>query len=147
MIPNEVLQNLSYQSLAERWRNTFWEERNRNIGIFVAENKQGDIVGTAICGPEQSGDPYYQGDIYLLYVLPQNQKQGIGRKLVTACVQHLVQQLGIDTMLIWVIAENPYRRFYESLGGEAVREKTEEIGGKLIAEVGYGWLEIHRLLE
>ena len=87
----------------------------------------------------------YHGEIYVLYVLPQNQNQGIGRRLVAACVQHLIQQLAVETLLIWVIAENPYRRFYESLGGRTVREKTKEIGGKMISEVGYGWEAIHKL--
>jgi hypothetical protein len=48
-------------------------------------------------------------------------------------------------MLIWVIAENTYRRFYESLGGKLVRKKTKEIGGMMISEVSYGWEEIHKL--
>ena len=78
-------------------------------------------------------------------MLPQHQNQGIGRGLVAACVRHLIQKLKVESMLIWVIAENPYRRFYESLGGKLVRKKTKEIGGKVIAEVGYGWQEVHQL--
>jgi hypothetical protein len=48
-------------------------------------------------------------------------------------------------MLIWAFAESPYRRFYESLGGRAVRETTKEIGGKMMPEVGYGWEELQGL--
>ena len=100
----------------------------------------------AICGPEQNRDPLYRGEIYVLYVLPEYQHQGIGRELVSACVHHLIHQLKVDTMLIWVLAENPYRRFYELLGGKVVREKTQEIGGRMLSEVGYGWETIHQLL-
>jgi ribosomal protein S18 acetylase RimI-like enzyme len=147
IVPDVYLESLSYRSTAERWQESFWEHRDPGVAVFVAEYESGDIVGIAVCGPEQSQDPVYQGEIYVLYVLPQYQNQGIGRELVAACVQHLIQQLSFETMLIWVIAENPYRRFYESLGGKWVREKTKEIGGKMIAEVGYGWEEIRKLAE
>jgi ribosomal protein S18 acetylase RimI-like enzyme len=94
------------------------------------------------------GEPLtvYQGEIYVLYVLPQYQNRGIGRKLVAACVQQLVQNLEAKSLLIWVIAENPYRKFYESLGGKPVRERTQEIGAQLIRETGYGWEEVSTLL-
>lgn len=145
IVPDEFLERLSYQSTAEGWQKAFWENRKPGVAVFVAENEQKEIVGIAICGPEQSQDPIYRGEIYVLYVLPQYQNQGIGREHVAACVQHLIQQLAVETMLIWVMAENPYRRFYESLGGKLVREKTKEIGGELISEVGYGWEELYKL--
>jgi ribosomal protein S18 acetylase RimI-like enzyme len=145
IVPDDFLKDLSYQSISDRWKKVFWENRKPNVAVFVAENEKKDIVGIAICGPEQSQDPIYHGEIYVLYVLPQYQRQRIGRRLVAACVQHLLQQLTVETMLIWVITENPYRRFYESLGGRLVHEKTKEIGGKMISEVGYGWDEIHKL--
>jgi len=144
IVPDDVLEGLSYQHTAERWREIFWEKKRPGVAVFVTENARKDIVGVAICGPEQSKEPAYQGEIYVLYVLPQYQKQGIGRALVAACVQHLRQQLAAETMLIWAMAESPYRRFYESLGGRVVREKSKEIGGKMILEAGYGWEEIHQ---
>lgn len=146
LIPDDVLENLSYQRIAENWKKTLWESRMPGIAVFVAENEQKAIVGIAVCGPEQTDDPIYQGEVYVLYVLPQYQNQGIGRGLVARCVQHLIQQLKVETMLIWVIAENPYRKFYESLGGKKVREKFQEIGGKAILEAGYGWDEIRTLV-
>lgn len=145
IVPDDFLRNLSYQRVAENWKRIFWENRAPGVAVFVAEDEQKDIVGVAICGPEQSHDPVYQAEIYVLYVLPQYQNQGIGRELVAACVQHLIQQLKAETMLIWVIAENPYRKFYETLGGKKVKEKAQEIGGRMILEVGYGWKEIHKL--
>lgn len=145
IVPDSFLDELSYQNIAERWREVFWEKKSPGVAAFVAENEWEDIVGIAICGPEQTHDSIYLGEIYILYVLPQYQNQGIGHALVAACVRHLEQQLSANTMLIWTLAESPYRRFYESLGGKAVREKTKEIGGKMVPEVGFGWEEIHQL--
>jgi GNAT superfamily N-acetyltransferase len=144
IVPDDFLESLSYQQIAERWKKIFWEDKRPGVAIFVAENEQKEIVGIAVCGPEQSQDPVYRGEIYILYVLPHYQRQGIGHALVAACVQHLVQQSAVETMLIWAAAESPYRRFYESIGGKLVREKSKEIGGKMIPEVGYGWEKIHQ---
>lgn len=146
IVPDDFLEGLSYQNIVGRWREIFWEKRGHDVAVFVAENGQEDIVGVAICGPEQSQDPVYHGEIYVLYVLPRCQRQGIGHALVVACVQHLRQQLTAETMLIWAMAESPYRRFYESLGGKVIREKTKEVGGKILVEVGYGWETIHQLV-
>jgi GNAT superfamily N-acetyltransferase len=145
ILPDDFLESLSYQQISERWKIVFWENRAPNVAVFIAENELKEIVGIAICGPEQSQDPIYHGEIHVLYVLPQNQNQGIGRKLVATCVQHLIQKLKVDTMLIWVIAENPHRKFYETLGGKMVKEKIKEIGGNMILEVGYGWEGITKL--
>ena len=145
IVPDDFLQSLSYQEISERWKKTFWENKNPNVEVFVAEDEEQNVVGFATCGPEQSQDPVYRGEIYALYVRPQSQNHGIGRELVRACVRHLTQKLQVDTMLIWALTENPSRRFYESLGGKLVKEKTQEIGGKMLSEVGYGWDEIHRL--
>jgi ribosomal protein S18 acetylase RimI-like enzyme len=146
IVPDEFLQGLSYQRVAENWKRIFWENKEPNVTRFVAETMQDDIVGIAICGPERNQDSIYHGEIYVLYVLPQYQNRGIGQELVAKCVQYLIQQLKVETMLIWVFAENPYRRFYKSLGGIIVREKTIEIGGKMISEVGYGWEKIQPLV-
>ncbi len=145
IVPDDFIENLSYQSTAEGWREAFWENRRPGVALFVAENESEDIVGVAVCGPEQSEDTVYRGEIYVLYVLPQFQNQGIGHALVAACVHYLQQQLAVETLLIWAMAESPYRRFYESLGGKVVREKNKEFGGKMLLEVGYGWEVIHQL--
>ena len=145
IVSDDFLASLSVENVTERWTKAFWDEQHPGVGVFVAEGEHDEIVGIAICGPEQTHDAIYQSEIYILYVLPAYQDQGIGRKLVTACVEHLIGQLGVRTMLIWVLAENPYRRFYESLGGKPVREQTKDIGGKPLSEVGYGWKNIQHL--
>jgi hypothetical protein len=57
---------------------------------------------------------------------------------VSAAVEHLKRQ-GITSLLIWVLAENRSRAFYERLGGKLVGEKTVEVGGREVLEVAYSW--------
>ena len=57
-----------------------------------------------------------------------------------------LQALAYPSMLVWVLAANPARGFYESLGGAFVRSRELELGGETHEEVGYGWLDVRALL-
>lgn len=142
IIPAEFLQNLSIQTTVDRWQKFFWEDRQPGVELFVAENGQGRVVGFAVCGPERTGDPLYPAELYALYVQPAVHKMGVGRRLFYDGVTHLVHSLGADSLLLWALAENPYRKFYERLGGIVVRERSIDIGGCLYPEVGYGWNDL-----
>ncbi len=139
ILPDEFLDRLSIQDVIERWKPKYFESRLPGVEAFVAENSQKAVIAFAFCGPEPSQDSDYDSEIYTLYVLPQNQNQGVGRALFGACVRHLLQRIACQNLLVWVIAENPYRRFYEKLGGKPVRQKSIEIGGMTFSEIAYGW--------
>jgi GNAT superfamily N-acetyltransferase len=80
------------------------------------------------------------------YILESWQRQGIGRQLTMAFVRELIEA-GLTSLLVWALAENPWRRFYEALGGQQVREKLETTGGVQLIEVAYGWLDARTILE
>jgi hypothetical protein len=44
--------------------------------------------------------------------------------------------------MLWVLADNPTRGFYEAMGGVASRQKDIEIGGNTLVEVAYEWEDI-----
>ena len=92
ILPADLLDGLSVKTTAEKWQVAFAEMMTSEEAVFVAENETKEIVGIASCGPERSHDPVYQAEIYVLYVLPACQRQGIGRRLVAACLQHLITQ-------------------------------------------------------
>ena len=45
-------------------------------------------------------------------------------------------------MVIWVMKDNPARRFYEKLGGRLIGEAGITIGGKDLLKVAYVWSEL-----
>jgi GNAT superfamily N-acetyltransferase len=112
----------------------------------VAEDHAGNIVGFASGGPERSGDPVYTGEVYAIYLLERWQGQGIGRQLTITLVRQLIQR-GFTSLLIWVLADNPSRRFYEALGGQPVRDRLEMTGGIELTDVAYGWLDARTLID
>ncbi len=108
--------------------------------FLLVESKQG-VVGYISAGPERLQDPVYGAEIYELYLLPQAQRQGLGRQLLANMAQQL-HQMGFYTMLVWVLAQNPNRRFYEKCGGIYLRSKSIAFAGQSLRADAYGWIDI-----
>jgi hypothetical protein len=51
----------------------------------------------------------------------------------------------MESLVVWVLKENPYRGFYQGLGGVLAGEKQEELGGAMLAEVAYEWSDIRKV--
>ncbi len=145
IVPPDYLANLSYEARESQWNGIFLANQPAT-STFVAETGEGEIVGFASGGPERQGDPTYLGEVYAVYVLQDHQRRGVGRRLAVAVVRQLLRG-GFASMLLWVLEDNrPARRFYESLGGEQVGQRTLAVGGTDLPEVSYGWKDIASLL-
>jgi ribosomal protein S18 acetylase RimI-like enzyme len=138
--PDEFLSNLSYDRARRMWETTQLDPKSQDA-VYVAEDEARSIVGFAVCGPDRDNDPVYKGEIIGLYVLQKMQRRGIGKQLMLAAVQDLKSR-GFSSMLVWVLADNPSRRFYEELGGEHVQTRDITTGGKPFKELGYGWNDL-----
>jgi ribosomal protein S18 acetylase RimI-like enzyme len=144
LVPADFLADLSYEHSEQLWYDRLVEAGQTGTFAYVGENAAGQIVGFAIGGPEREGDPNYRGELYGLYILEEYQRQGLGRRLVSTVAERLVKQ-GLDSMLIWVLADNQARGFYETLGGQSLYQKYITVGRARLLEVAYGWQDISRL--
>ncbi len=117
----------------------FTEQQSKQAVSYVAEDA-GRIIGFISGGYERQGDTIYNGEIYALYVLKNCQRKGIGTKLVSALAARL-NHFGIYSMLVWVLEQNPYRRFYEKLNGMYLRNHRMPFAGEVIDVAAYGWLD------
>ncbi|MBK8046438.1 MAG: GNAT family N-acetyltransferase [Anaerolineales bacterium] len=138
------LANLSIEQRTQRWQ--AWLSDVEAQFVCVAEIEGGEIVGFAAGTYNREPlDAAYAGELWAIYILPQAQRQGVGRRLVQGVVQALRAQ-GLTTLIIWALAENPGRHFYEALGGEYIRTKDCTIGEQTLPEVAYGWLNTDALV-
>ncbi|WP_127583563.1 GNAT family N-acetyltransferase [Paenibacillus koleovorans] len=142
ILPDHVLDGLTYEQREENWNRIFI------IGIdivFVAENVAGEVIGYASGGKERRSTAMDQGELYTLYLLEQYQRLGLGKQLLLSVAREL-DWLGMRSMLVWVLAENPSRFFYESLGAQKVEAREIEIGGGTLPEIGYSWASMREAL-
>lgn len=134
IVPDKFLDSLSYESREQIWKTGVIEN-----DVYIAEDKNGKVVGFATGGKERTGEyGAYVGELYAIYLLKEQQEQGVGRMLFQSVVKDLKEKK-LDTMLIWAIEDNPACRFYEALGGKKIDTTEIEIAGKKLSEVAYGW--------
>ena len=134
IIPDDVLDSLSYQKREERWAIII-----PNDFVFVAETKEGESVGFSTGAKERSGNyKGYFGEISSIYILEEHQGKGLGKSLVKPIIQEL-EKLEIYSMIVLVLEDNDSRLFYESLGAKKIDKLQVEIGGKKLNELVYGW--------
>jgi len=140
LMPDDVLDSLSIERRSEQWKNTLADPTDAYHHMFVAEAKRG-IVGFANFGKERENDEIYRGELFAIYILREFQGRGLGRDLVEEVANGLLE-LGVLSMLVWVLSDNPARKFYERLGGVYLREKTITIGNVNLPETAYGWSKL-----
>jgi L-amino acid N-acyltransferase YncA len=141
LVPDAHLDGLSYERSENAWRR-WLAKSDPQTSVYVAEAEEGRIVGFASGGEEREGDPVYRSEVYSIYIVADQQRQGTGRRLMTTAAGWL-RAHGFQTMLVWVLRDNiSSRAFYEALGGRYLREKSITIGGAELIDVAYGWDDI-----
>ena len=139
IVPDSVLLQLSYEERERRWQGIL-DAAEGQAFVYVAVDEFGQIVGFASGGPERSGDPDYKGELYAIYIADAYHRKGVGRLLAQTVAERLARA-GLHSMLVWVLADNPARHFYEALGGQQARRQQITIGEVTLDEIGYGWTD------
>jgi GNAT superfamily N-acetyltransferase len=145
IVPQSYLDALDVREKAANWKKWVSE---RDAHTFVADNA-GEICGYVHGGVLRDGVHVaaqgYDAEIHKVYVLSDAQGKGIGRRLMSVLAESLVRD-GLMRPVVWALAENPWCRFYERLGGKKVAEKMIEIGGAPLLDYAFGWETMSSLL-
>ena len=97
------------------------------------------VAGYANYGRNRARSLYYDGEVYELYLRPEFQGLGFGRKLFSAARRDLVQS-GLQSLVVWALSDNePAVEFYRALGGKAVARSSERFGTKVLDKVAFAW--------
>ena len=88
---------------------------SHNPGLSRVAEVENKLVGVALCGHDGR-----RGLIYHLAIEPAYQQQGVGKRIVTECLEGL-RKLGLKRALILVAADNPSAHaFWSRCGWEDV---------------------------
>jgi ribosomal protein S18 acetylase RimI-like enzyme len=144
MVPDRVLLGMSEARQRMRWAQ--WFQRPGSEFALVAQDRDAGLVGFVSCGaargrPLASSGINGAGEVFTLYVLPDFQGQGVGRRLLAGAFQGLADRR-FGAAVIWVLAANPARFFYEALGGRRIAEQQERLWGTKLPEYAYLWPDL-----
>jgi ribosomal protein S18 acetylase RimI-like enzyme len=118
--------------------------RSREVYLIAVDDDE-SVAGIIFALPADDGASRTVAEIAALYVLPERQGIGVGRMLVAAAADRLVE-LGFTSLNIAVLSTNePARGFYEAMGGTDVGERTFDEEGHLLAERVYFWPDLGAL--
>lgn len=140
IVPEDYLASLNVEDRAPIWMKQL---RDPAVTSILAE-KDGRIVGFACGGKLRERVAEFDAELYAIYLLRANQRHGLGTALLRTMAQAL-RDSGYQSLLVWVLEQNPAMEFYRTLGGSTVTEKMIDIGGVQLVEVALGWRTLSRL--
>src|SRR6266436_5791648 len=134
-----IIPGAELERLINRRGAAWWDSAIRK-GSRIALLQFGDrVAGYANYGRNRARSLYYDGEVYEIYLRPEFQGLGFGRRLFTAARRDLAQS-GMKSMVVWALSDNePAVEFYRALGGRAVARSSEKFGAKSLDKVAFGW--------
>lgn len=136
VVPQSFLDRMSVERRAAAFAQRF--AQGGFYRMFVAEAEGRGVVGFADFGDARDAVEGYESELYAIYLLPEFQRRGVGRGLFNRGVEFLVEH-GRRSMYLLALEANPYRTFYERLGGRVVGRLQIELDGAPFEELIYGW--------
>ncbi len=134
IIPGPELDKLINRRGADWWDSAI--RKGSRISIIAFGDS---VAGYANYGRNRARSLYYDGEIYEIYLRPEFQGLGFGRKLFTAARKDLAQS-GLQSLVVWALSDNETAvEFYRALGGKAVARSSERFGAKTLDKVAFSW--------
>jgi GNAT superfamily N-acetyltransferase len=141
VLPDHALIDMNVDGKARSWRNML-EQPSTAGSVLVAEDREDSVtIGFASACRNRHAMLPFAGEVQTLYVLPDWQERGVGRLLLEGCFGAL-RKHGLESAMVWVLADNPARFFYERMGGRRAGERDETLWGATLHEIAYGWSAI-----
>jgi len=154
IIEPEALSRLSVSRATTQWLHWFFHHPADQVCQVVVDDS-GRVKGYAMGGiarrPEPSPSaprlpaPTGRAEIQVLYLAPEIQDAGYGRAIVKSMARRF-DRLGMRSLEIWVLAQNPACAFYEKLGGHRIDRRTNRFGHQPLPEVCYLWPSLKPLI-
>lgn len=135
VIPGVELERMIARRGPSWWRSAIL----RGTGLLALEH-DAQIVGYATFGRNRVPSMPYSGEIFELYLLPQHQGLGLGRRLFNVARRELAEH-GYLSTIVWALADNDKAlAFYGRLGGQTVRRAEERFGSDMLTRVAFGFV-------
>ncbi|MGN6550470.1 MAG: GNAT family N-acetyltransferase [Pararhizobium sp.] len=129
----------SLRAMVERRGVRWWQRAIRGSTSILVLDVGGTIAGYATLGLNRARALPQDGEIYELYLMPEYQGVGLGRRLFNEARRKLAS-LGCKGVVVWCLEENEGGlSFYRATGGADVAEGAETFDGRLLKKVAFIW--------
>lgn len=132
---NQFLNEMNIEDEKQKYINGL---KNRKVLVYYDED---NVLGYIYYGKRKNHKEVlkdYDGEIYAIYVDVDFQKKGIGKKLIIAALNDLINDY--NKIILWCMKDNyDSLQFYEKRNFTKLENIATEIGGKELYETGLGF--------
>ncbi len=140
VIDQDYLDSLDLKQGEERWQNIL-QTPNRKSQVYVLLNNQDQVVGIYSVGQSRYPEHPFTHELYLIYILPEYQKRGLGRFMFED-IKKKLHALNVQNLCVMVLQQGPAVAYYKKMGAQIIQEHQTEIGGKQYKEYLMAWDQI-----
>lgn len=134
--PQAYVEHFTYEEQEQDWIDLLTSETDDIL--LVATSAETQVIGYVLARVKTDIFPGYDSEVIALHVRKSFQRQGIGLALLKEAVEKL-EERGCKSVMLWTLKGNPIRKWYESLQGKIIGEKSYQVDDWTIDEVAYGW--------
>jgi len=125
--------------MLERRNVSWWQRAIRGSTSILLLDVGGAVAGYATLGLNRARSLPQEGEIYELYLRPEYQGVGLGKKLFSEA-RLLLSSLGCKGSVVWCLEDNDSAMaFYHGQGGRDLAEGFELFDGKTLKKVAFAW--------
>jgi ribosomal protein S18 acetylase RimI-like enzyme len=136
-----VIKGMTLERMVEGRGPAWWMSHIRNRNGVAVLDFDGVVSGYVTYGRSRQRSERYPGQIYELYLKPEFQGVGFGRKLFEAA--RLSMSGGrkpFAPMVVWALTGNERAlAFYRRLGGAEIGRRSERLGQEIYETTGFGF--------
>ena len=136
-----IIPGVALEKMIVRRGPHWWARNIRRGGAVLVLEAFGTVAGYVSVGRSRMKRLTYSGEIYELYLHPEYQGVGFGRRLLEAG-QSILKRNRLSDMAVRVLTDNERAAaFYESCGGLLVARSHETVGEERLGVSVYGWVD------
>lgn len=135
-----IIPGLALEKMISRRGEQWWERNIRRGGAVFVLEVCGVVAGYVSVGRSRMKRLSYSGEIFELYVHPDYQGLGFGKKLLEAG-KAILRRNNLDDIAVRVLSDNERAgAFYGSCGGRLVARSHETVDQSKLGVSVYAWM-------
>ena len=131
LIDQDYLDSMDYLASEKKWIANL--TNSADMVYLVASSKDNQILGFCVFEPVS-----LKIKLKALYVGSTSQRNGVGKAFLKYLLEYSIRHK-VKEIIVWVLKDNPFLRFYTKFGAAYSGESEIQIGAKSYIQLCYKW--------